>query len=437
MNWVSWLFLFVSFWGAWFSLNALTPQRRGVYLASWSFVSGWLTGDLALHHIVWQACATAIFGALGAFEALPGQLGLAVTGVSWLALAWTQVRSSRARSICQNALREDLDGDASESKLADRALAPPRKGRPSAFGQLALAIPRLPGNVQRTRDIRYARAGGIDLHLDVYRSRDPVDGCPVLFQIHGGAWVALNKNYQALPLIHRLSSNGWVCVSVNYRLSPHATFPDHIIDVKRALAWVKQNISEYGGDPDFIVATGGSAGGHLCALTGLTPNDPEYQPGFEHVDTTVQGCIPFYGVYDVSGATEEHDLQSQLLERHIMKGSRQEMPEAYESASPIRRVGAHAPPFFVIHGDCDTVVPVPQARAFVRELRRGSLAPVAYAELPGAQHGFEVFHNLRSAAVVDAAERFANTLHLSFRSMGRDHDRAAVASVGRPQLRAV
>src|SRR5690349_8675258 len=95
-----------------------------------------------------------------------------------------------------------------------------------------------------------------------------------------------------------LASLGWVCVAINYRLSPRATFPDHIIDVKRAIAWVKANIAEYGGDPDFVVITGGSAGGHLSALAALTPNDPEYQPGFEDADTTVQACVPFYGVYD-------------------------------------------------------------------------------------------------------------------------------------------
>ncbi|MBL7660064.1 alpha/beta hydrolase, partial [Escherichia coli] len=91
---------------------------------------------------------------------------------------------------------------------------------------------------------------------------------------------------------------GWICVAINYRHSPRNTWPDHILDVKRALAWVKAHISEYGGDPDFIAITGGSAGGHLSSLAALTPNDPRFQPGFEEADTRVQAAVPFYGVYD-------------------------------------------------------------------------------------------------------------------------------------------
>ena len=97
----------------------------------------------------------------------------------------------------------------------------------------------------------------------------------MLFQIHGGGWVIGSKNEQALPLMYHLARAGWVCVSVDYRLSPQATFPDHLVDCKRALAWVREHVAEYGGDPDFVVVTGGSAGGHLAALVALTPNDAE------------------------------------------------------------------------------------------------------------------------------------------------------------------
>ena len=117
----------------------------------------------------------------------------------------------------------------------------------------------------------------------------------MLLQIHGGGWMISNKNQQGFPLVYKLAANGWVCVSINYRLSPKATWPDHLVDCKRALAWVREHIDEYGGDPDYVVVTGGSAGGHLAAMVGLTANDPEYQPGFEAVDTTVRAMIPLYG----------------------------------------------------------------------------------------------------------------------------------------------
>lgn len=437
MNWMSWLFLLVSLWGAWFPYNALFPRRSGVYSATWSFVAGVCTGELAFHHVAWQALATAGFAALGAFDALPGQIGLALAGVSWLALVGTQIRSRQTSGICQAALEEALAAPATEATSSPSPLEPSRGTHGSEPKRLALAIPLLPRGVERIRDIQYSRAAGLDLHLDLYRARNSSGNCPVLFQIHGGGWTVANKNHQALPLMHRLAANDWICVSINYRLSPHATFPEHLIDTKRALAWVKENVAKYGGNPDFIVATGGSAGGHLCSLIALTPNDAAYQPGFEHVDTSVQGCIPFYGVYDFTGATEEHDGQEELFEKYIMKGSRRELSEAYRQASPIHRAGDHAPPFFVIHGDCDSIVPVAQARAFVRELRAQSHAPVAYAELLGAQHAFDLVNSVRTLAVIDAAERFANTLHRSCRFGEQQDDRSASSATSRARLQAV
>ena len=91
---------------------------------------------------------------------------------------------------------------------------------------------------------------------------------PVLLQIHGGGWTIGDKRQQALPLMMHLSRRGWICVAANYRLSPRATFPEHLIDVKQALRWVRENIAEYGGDPGFVAITGGSAGGHLCGAGG-------------------------------------------------------------------------------------------------------------------------------------------------------------------------
>ena len=103
----------------------------------------------------------------------------------------------------------------------------------------------------------------------------------MLVYIHGGAWVIGDKREQGIPMMHELAQRGWVCVAINYRLSPRATWPAHIVDCKRAVAWVREHIAEYGGDPGFIAVSGGSAGGHLSALLALTPNEPEWQPGFE------------------------------------------------------------------------------------------------------------------------------------------------------------
>ena len=159
--------------------------------------------------------------------------------------------------------------------------------------------------VRRTRGVKFAELeDGTNLRLDVYRPADddPTDDIlhPAVIQVHGGGWLAGSRYEQGIPLLNHLASIGWVGFNIDYRLSPQATWPDHIVDVKRAIAWVRENAGELGIDPEMICITGGSAGGHLTALAGLTINDPALQPGFEESDTTVAAAVPFYGVYDLT-----------------------------------------------------------------------------------------------------------------------------------------
>ena len=158
-----------------------------------------------------------------------------------------------------------------------------------------------------------------------------------------------NKRGQAHPLMSHLAELGWVCVAINYRLSPRSTWPDHIVDVKRAIAWTKEHIADYGGDPDWIAITGGSAGGHLSSLAALTPNDPRFQPGFEDADTRVQAAVPFYGVYDFTRSDGSiHPLMVPMVAKQVFKLSRNEIEEPFRNASPIAHIHQDAPPFFVL-----------------------------------------------------------------------------------------
>ncbi len=187
--------------------------------------------------------------------------------------------------------------------------------------------------VRRIKNIRYAEGAGKRHLLDVYQPKSPISKAPVLLQIHGGAWIIGDKSQQGLPLMLHLASEGWVCVANNYRLSPTATFPDHLVDCKQALAWVREHIAEYGGDPDFVVVTGGSAGGHLAALVALTENDPQYQPGFEQTDTSVAACVPFYGVYDLVAEIGASPADEWLAKK-VMKTTVAENRDLFESGSP-------------------------------------------------------------------------------------------------------
>jgi acetyl esterase/lipase len=257
-------------------------------------------------------------------------------------------------------------------------------------------------------DISYGDHGARN-HLDIWRRPDlDRDGrAPVLLQVPGGAWMVGSKRQQAYPLMSHLAELGWVCVAINYRLSPRSTWPDHIVDVKRALAWTKQHIAEYGGDPNWIAITGGSAGGHLSALAALTANDPQFQPGFEEADTSVRAAVPFYGVYDFTRTDDAiHSLTVPTMAKYVFKLGRAEISEALRTASPITHVSADAPPFFVLHGRNDSLIPVEQARAFTKRLREASRQPVLYAEMPFAQHAFDIFGSARAAHAAVAVEQF-------------------------------
>jgi acetyl esterase/lipase len=209
-------------------------------------------------------------------------------------------------------------------------------------------------------------------------------------------------------LMYHLAQRGWLCVACNYRLSPKDAFPAHIIDVKKALAWIREHAAEYGGNPEFLAITGGSAGGHLSSLAALTPNKADWQPGFEEVDTSVSAAVPFYGVYDfldrdnIRGNTSMQDL----LADKVLQCQPEENEQLWQDACPLNHVNADAPPMFVIQGTHDSLVWVEEARTFVAAAQSASDQVVAYGELPGAQHAFEVFHSVRTDLTVNAVTDF-------------------------------
>ena len=415
---MSWVFFAVALVGALFTLNALRPPRRFWLVQGPAFFASWLTGELAPHHVFWQAAATVAFLWTGALVGWQGRAALGLVGLSWVGLAWLHAESRRARTTMEGALREALGDDYRAGIDADLAAT---LDEPMALRQRVMPLPVRDGRVERIGNIPFHEAGGRVLKLDVYRGRTRRERAPVLLQIHGGGWIIGAKEQQGLPLMTRLAAHGWVCVAASYRLSPKATFPDHLVDVKAAIRWIREHVAEYGGDPDFVVISGGSAGGHLSALAALTPNDPEYQPGFEDADTRVQGCVPFYGIYDFTDRRQhwKKSLLLPMLERIILKRRRAEDLAAFDRASPMSRVRADAPPFLVIHGTRDTLVPIDDARSFVEMLRAVSNEPVAFAELPGAQHAFEVFPSERTAHAIRGVERFLDWVYSRHRATAK------------------
>jgi acetyl esterase/lipase len=341
-----------------------------------------------LAYLVWR----------GALDFPIGRLGFALTIATWVGYGVIQFRARHAREAMADVL-DDLGIDSTGFAHVE-------------LRRVLTAYPyRLPADVERVDDVEYAPG----LLADVYRARAIGEGGhPAILQIHGGSWQGGNRRQQARPLMHRLARNGWVCVAASYPLVPSATFPDQLVALKRTLAWMRADGAAYGIDPGFVAVTGGSAGGHLAALVALTGNRPEYQPGFEGADTSVQAAVPIYGIYDLLNRNRTRD-DWPIVATGLMKASREAAADRYREGSPLDQVHELAPPFLIVHGAADSVVPTREALQFVEALRAVSSNDVAYAEIPGANHAFDVLDSLRTHYVVSGIARFLDATVASHR----------------------
>ncbi|HKV21279.1 MAG TPA: alpha/beta hydrolase [Mycobacterium sp.] len=250
--------------------------------------------------------------------------------------------------------------------------------------------------------------------LDVWRLPElPKTPAPVLIYVPGGAWVHGSRTYQGSALMSHLAAAGWVCLAIDYRVSPKHRWPRHVMDVKAAIAWARANVDQFGGDREFVTIAGASAGGHLASLAALTPNDPQYEGELEAgSDTSVDAAVSIYGRYDWHDrSTPERDGFVDFLENIVVQRGYGRHEDIYLDASPIARLNDSAPPFFVVHGESDFVIPVAQARAFVERLRATSRETVGYLELPGAQHGFDLFDRACTGSACTSIGLFLNEIH--------------------------
>jgi len=349
---------------------ALAPRSTGGPRATPSFILGTVANELPFLVFSWLAATTLLAAAQGDLDTPVGLIGLGVALLTTAGLAVVVWRATRARPALDAAMAT-LQSAGWRSRPQRMRLA----------RDLIAPLRFTPRGVQRTRNIAYGPAGKENL-LDVYQNESRDAGCPIFVYFHPGGFFSGRKSREARPIIDLLATGGWVCVSANYRLSRAGAFPNNLIDAKRVIAWLRDHAGDYDADPGTIVAAGGSAGAHLAAMCGLTPNDPTFQPGFERADTTVTAAIGLYGYY--GAAPTSHPMPS----------------------SPADYACADAPPFLVAHGDHDPMVLAEHARRFADSLRAASSNPVVYAELPGGQHNFDRFPSIRCTAVADAIEAF-------------------------------
>ncbi|MEZ0339034.1 alpha/beta hydrolase [Mycobacterium sp. pV006] len=382
--------------------NGVRPLAREGYLTLPVFAFGWPTSEMSPLYMAGSMLDAVRRGVRGDFRGPRGRIAFGLTAFSWALLYLIHRRNVAAQPHFEDPLQEALGED--YQAIAERAKSARRR-----------LIGVWPNDLIRRRYVEKAGTVQYGPHksanrADIWRRADlPRDGkAPVLLQIPGGAWAIGMRRPQAYPLLSHLADHGWVCVSIDYRVSPRHTWPDHIVDAKRALAWIKEHIAEYGGDPDFVAVSGGSAGGHLASLVALTADDPQFQPGFEDADTSVVAAVPIYGRYDWisargSGRREFLAFLQKLVVKKPLSGNR----DVYADASPLLRVRPDAPPFFILHGADDSIIPVPEGREFAAAMEKVSTAPVVYAEIPHAQHAFDFYYGSpRAHYTAQAVETF-------------------------------
>lgn len=368
----------VLLFGALVSLTLVAP-RRPRWLAGLAYRVAAAYNEAPFPFIYLIAVSSISPAGQLASPAVAVVFGLAVLVMVGLGvIAW---RGAQARPVVGLALDDGL-GVGWREDTDPRLLAEVRD-RPPIARILLMPFVWQPRRVERTRNIRYGDTGRANL-LDVYRHRSHPTDAPVLVYFHGGGYYGGRKSVESRALLFRLASQGWVTISANYRRRPHAGFFDHLLDVKKVIAWVRRHGHEFGADPSTLILSGGSAGGHLSSIAALTQNDPRYQPGFEDVDTSVTAVASVYGWY----------------------GGYYEMGGPETEVGPLGHPADDAPPFFIAHGEKDSLAWIETARRFEAHLRAASPNPVVFAELPHGQHAFDLFHSFRFSAVVDGIEAF-------------------------------
>jgi len=290
-------------------------------------------------------------------------------------------------------------------------------------------IPTDPPQVPWQRDVVVGThvETGDPLLADLWRPPDgvPRTGLTVIY-LHGSAWHYLDKDMGTRRFFRHLAGQGHVVLDLAYTLAPKARLRAMVADVKRAIAWVKTNGTEYGANPERVVLVGGSAGGHLALLAAYTPNHPQLQPTDVDADTSVRAVVSYYGLPDLRASydyfqtgfghmmTDETRLGKLIVDGikviffrtsilppggkyagytdmlpNLFGGTPDEVPELYRLGSPINHVGPHCPPTLLLQGTHDLAGMVPDVRRLHRALRQAGVASVC-VEFPNTEHAFDL-----------------------------------------------
>lgn len=258
----------------------------------------------------------------------------------------------------------------------------------------------VPKGIKAEKDIRYVEGGDVSQALDLYLPEAAADKpLPLIVWIHGGGWQGGSKS--GCPAVGFVAE-GFAAASVEYRFSQKAKFPAQIQDCQAALRWLRANSKKYNIDPDHIGVWGDSAGGHLVALLGTSGGKNAFPKigGNEDQSDRVQAVCDWYGPADFSTVIKQADEDKNA--RNIFKFNTPKDPyseligvhlddkDKADAVSPVHYVSKDCPPFLIMHGTHDTLVPFAQSEELEAALQKDGV-PVMLQHFPGAGHGGPVF----------------------------------------------
>ena len=249
------------------------------------------------------------------------------------------------------------------------------------------------------------------LLCDIWRPGDGVTSGLAFIFFHGSGWAAGDKDFGTRPFFNHLVAQGHTVMDVAYRLCPEVQINEMVGDVKRAVAWMKDNAENYGVDPGKIVLAGGSAGAHVAMLGAYTPNHSDFTPDeLKNVDLSVCGMVAYYAPVDLEAGyipwrevNPNADLPSPpigtIIESReafkyagrmdiLLGGSPEEVPEAYKLAAPITHVNSDTPPTLLLQGATDVLVPVEPTENLFKKLVEADV-PTVKVIFPMTEHMFD------------------------------------------------
>ncbi|MBL8868027.1 MAG: alpha/beta hydrolase [Gemmataceae bacterium] len=250
------------------------------------------------------------------------------------------------------------------------------------------------------RDIQYAVHDGEKMLLDIARPTTPGPH-PAVVCLHGGAWKFGKKDHLSKTsryldvefgtgkksLVEWLAGEGYVAVSVGYRLMPKHKFPAPVEDAKTAIRFLRANAARFDLDPDRIGTIGYSAGGHIAALVGTTTTEAGFEGTLYREQSSRVNCVvDFFGPTDLTLYTEAEGVEAAIF-KPLLGARYRENPEIYRKASPIEHVTKDAPPFLILHGTADILVPIIHSERFHKKLVDAG-AKSELTTLPGEGHGW-------------------------------------------------